>query len=319
MQRSLKTEFLSKKVTSPLVLPAGVMGMAFSGFNISIKHGAGIVTSKSLTLKPRKGHKGPVVAQFEGGILNSMGLCNPGIVDGLTEIDQFKKRSRIPVIVSVFATDLDDFLELTKFVNKSSGDFLELNLSCPNVYDEFGVPLAASKDEVFKIVNAVKSISEKPIIAKLSPNVYDIVPIVKAAESAGADALCMINTVGPGMMIDTKMCRPVLHNKFGGLSGPAIKPIALKLIYQTYSEVNIPIIGMGGVTYGEDAIQMLMAGASVIGVGTAVHYRGIEVFNKINNEMVKFMEENEYQNLKDIPKLEKLKILNCESRRNING
>ena len=302
---------LGVKVKSPLVLPAGVMGMSFSGMHISETNGAGIVTSKSLTLQPRTGHKGPVISEFEGGILNCMGLCNPGISDGLKEVDQYKERSQTPVIVSVFATNTEDFLLLTKEVNNSKGDFLELNLSCPNVFDEFGIPLAASQEEVYNIVKAVKQISTLPVIAKLSPNVYDIVSIAKAAESAGADALCMINTVGPGMLIDTKMKKPVLFNKFGGLSGPCIKPIALKLIYQTYSTVNIPIIGMGGVTYGEDAIEMLMAGATVIGVGTAVHYRGIEVFNKINNEILEFMEENEYKSLKDIPRLEKIVNVKC--------
>ena len=280
--------------------------MSFSGLQISADLGAGIVTSKSLTLQPRTGHKGPVMAEFEGGLLNCMGLCNPGIEDGLLEVNEYKKRSRTPIVVSVFATNKEDFLSLTKHVIKSQADFLELNLSCPNVYDEFGIPLAASQDEVYRIIKAVKQISTLPVIAKLSPNVYDIVSIAKAAESAGADALCMINTVGPGMVIDTKMVKPVLFNKFGGLSGPCIKPIALKLIYQTYSAVNIPIIGMGGVTYGEDAIEMLMAGAAVIGVGTAVHYRGIEVFNKINKEILEFMKEHEYDYLSDIPKLEKL-------------
>ena len=306
MHNRLKTKFLGFEVRSPLVLPAGIMDMSFSALSISTENGAGIVTSKSLTLEPRTGHKGPVVAEFEGGFLNCMGLCNPGIVDGLAEINEFKERSDTPVIVSVFATNVDDFLKLTKFVNTSKGDFLELNLSCPNVFDEFGIPLAASKDEVHKIIKAVKTVSGKPVIAKLSPNVYDIVSIAKAAESAGADALCMINTVGPGMLIDTKMVKPVLFNKYGGLSGPCIKPIALKLIYQTYSDVNIPIIGIGGVKCGEDAIEMMMAGASIVGVGTAIYYRGIEVFNKINNEIIEFIDENEYENLEEIPKLEKL-------------
>lgn len=306
MRKRLKTKFLGIEVNLPLVLPAGIMDMSFSGLDISAKNGAGIVTSKSLTLEPRLGHKGPVIAEFESGLLNAMGLCNPGIVDGLTEINQFRERSDTHVIVSVFATNTDDFYELTNHVNKSRGDFLELNLSCPNVYDEFGIPLAASKDEVFKIVKAVKEISRLPIIAKLSPNVYDIVEIALAAEKAGADALCLINTVGPGMLIDTKMVKPVLFNKFGGLSGPCIKPIALKLIYQTYSALNIPIIGMGGVTTGEDAIEMIMAGATLVGVGTAVYYRGIEVFDKINGEIIEFMDENNYDNLEDIPKLEKL-------------
>ena len=306
MHKRLKTKFLDVEIKSPLVLPAGIMDMSFSGLDISARNGAGIVTSKSFTLQPRAGHKGPVVAEFEGGFLNAMGLCNPGIVDGLAEINGFKERSNTPVIVSVFATSVNDFLKLIEYVNTSKGDFLELNLSCPNVFDEFGIPLAASKNEVFKIVNAVKKISKLPVIAKLSPNVYDIVSIAESAEFAGADAICMINTVGPGMLIDTKMVKPVLFNKFGGLSGPCIKPIALKLIYQTYSAVNIPIIGMGGVKSGEDAIEMMMAGAILVGAGTAVYYRGIGVFNKINNEIIKFMDENEYSNLEDVPKLEKL-------------
>lgn len=308
MHNRLKTKFLGVEIKSPLVLPAGVMGMSFSGMHISEINGAGIITSKSLTLQPRTGHKGPVVAEFEGGILNCMGLCNPGISDGLVEVNEFKERSRTPVIVSVFATNTQDFLTLTEEVNNSQGDFLELNLSCPNVFDEFGIPLAASKDEVYKIVKAVKEISKLPVIAKLSPNVYNIVEIALAAQKAGADALCLINTVGPGMAIDAKMMKPVLFNKFGGLSGPCIKPIALKLIYQTYSAVDIPILGMGGVTYGIDAVEMLMAGATTIGVGTAVYYRGIEVFDKINNEIIQFMDDNGYETVEEIPKLKKLEI-----------
>ncbi len=306
MPNRLKTKFLDVNIKSPLVLPAGIMDMSFSGMKVCAENGAGIVTSKSLTLHPRSGHKGPVVAEFEGGFLNAMGLCNPGIEDGLAEIDEFKKCSDTPVIVSVFATNTYDFLKLTENVNKSKADFLELNLSCPNVFDEFGIPLASSKNKVFEIVKDVKNISKLPVIAKLSPNVMSITDIAISAEKAGANALCMINTVGPGMLIDTKMIKPVLFNKFGGLSGPCIKPIALKLIYQTYSAVDIPIIGMGGVKSGEDVIEMLMAGASVIGVGTAVYYRGIEVFDKINDEIIEFMKKNDYQNIKEIPKMEKL-------------
>ena len=306
MNKKLRTKFLNAEIKSPLVLPAGIMDMSFSGLDISARNGAGIVTSKSFTLQSRTGHKGPVVAEFEGGFLNCMGLCNPGIEQGLKEIVDLKKISETPVIVSIFGTTVEEFVKLTEYVNKSKGDFLELNLSCPNVFDEFGIPLASSKNKVYEIVKAVKNISELPVIAKLSPNVYDIVSIAKAAESAGADALCMINTVGPGMLIDTKMVKPVLFNKFGGLSGPCIKPIALKLIYQTYSVVDIPIIGMGGVKSGEDAIEMMMAGATMVGVGTAIYYRGIEVFEKINKEIIEFMDENEYEKLKEIPKLEKL-------------
>jgi dihydroorotate dehydrogenase (NAD+) catalytic subunit len=191
-------------------------------------------------------------------------------------------------------------------VNHSQADFLELNLSCPNVFDEFGIPLAASGEEVHKIVKAVKKESNLPVIAKLSPNVYDIVTIAKAAKTAGADAVCLINTVGPGMMVDTKLVKPVLFNKFGGLSGPCIKPIALKLIYQVYSAIDIPILGMGGVTTGEDAVEMMMVGANIVGVGTAVYERGIEVFDKINNEIKEYMKQMGYSNLQQIPQLKKI-------------
>ena len=303
----IKTEFLGAKVSSPLVLPAGVMGMSFSGLNYCVENGIGVVTSKSLTLVERSGHNGPVIAEFEGGFINAMGLCNPGIVEGLAEINEFKQHSDTPVIVSVFATNTEDFIELTNYVNKSQGDFIELNLSCPNVFDEFGIPLAASKDKVAEIVRAVKEISTIPVIAKLSPNVYNISEIALIAEAAGADALCMINTVGPGMLIDKKMVKPILSNRTGGLSGPCIKPIALRLIHEVYSKVNIPIIGTGGVTNGDDAIEMIMAGSTLIGVGTAVYYRGIEVFDKINQEMIKFMDEENYASINDLPKLEKLK------------
>jgi len=302
----IRTEFLGAKVTSPLVLPAGVMGMSFSGLNYCVENGVGVVTSKSLTLQERSGHNGPVIAEFEGGFINAMGLCNPGIIEGLAEIDEFKERSNTPVIVSVFATNTEDFLELTNHVNNSQGDFIELNLSCPNVLDEFGIPLAASKDKVSEIVKAVKAICKIPVIAKLSPNVYNIVEIALAAQNAGADALCMINTVGPGMLIDKKMVKPILSNRTGGLSGPCIKPIALRLIHEVYSKVDIPIIGTGGVTNGDDAIEMIMAGSTLVGVGTAVYYRGIECFEKINNEMCRFMEEEGYENMQAIPHLEKI-------------
>jgi len=308
LNERLGTNFLGFKLASPLVLPAGVMGMSFSGLKISSDLGAGMVTSKSLTLQPRTGHKGPVVAEFDGGILNSMGLCNPGIKDGLAEIDEFKEHSNTPVIVSVFATSSQDFIALTKEVNSSSADLLELNLSCPNVYDEFGIPLSASKDQVYEIVSSVKEISQKPVIAKLSPNVLNITEIALAAEAGGADALCLINTVGPGMLIDTLMVKPILFNKFGGLSGPCIKPVALKLVYQAYSVVNIPIIGMGGISSGNDAVEMLMAGADIVGIGTAVYSRGIEVFSKINEEILQFMRENGYRGVNFLPKLEKLEL-----------
>jgi dihydroorotate dehydrogenase (NAD+) catalytic subunit len=306
MNSKLATSFLDHSLKSPLVLPAGVMDISASAMAICAKNGAGVLTSKSLTLEPREGHQGPVVCETEGGLLNCMGLCNPGIDAGLQEIDRFKDEYDNPVIVSLFATCEDEFCSLTEKVNSSEADFIELNLSCPNVYDEFGLPLSSSKEKVYAIVKAVKQMAAKPVIAKLSPNVLSITDIAIAAQNAGADALCMINTLGPGMRIDIRMQKTILSNRFGGLSGACVLPIALKLIYETYSKVEIPIIGMGGVSCGSDAVEMMIAGAALVGVGTAVYTDGLQVFDKINCEIVDWMTELSLDKLDKIPRLEKL-------------
>ncbi|MDP8211467.1 MAG: dihydroorotate dehydrogenase [Candidatus Stygibacter australis] len=304
---SISTEFLGKKTKSPLVLPAGIMGMTWSGMKFVIENGCGIITSKSLTLELRTGHPGPVVAEFEGGMLNCMGLCNPGIIDGLQEINEFKAiMPEVPVIASVFATKTEDFEELTRHVNDSQADFIELNLSCPNVMDEFGMPLAGSIDMVKEITSRVKAISKLPVITKLSPNVTGLTNIALAAEEAGADALCMINTLGPGMLVDIDMVKPVLSNRTGGLSGACVKPIALRAVYEAYSRVKIPIIGTGGVESGSDAVEMLMSGAALVGVGSAVYQGGIGVFKEINQGIRDYMKKYKYENINEIPRLEKL-------------
>ncbi|MCF7919197.1 MAG: dihydroorotate dehydrogenase [Candidatus Cloacimonetes bacterium] len=302
----ISVEFLGKRAATPLVLPAGIMGMTWSGMKYTWENGCGIITSKSLTMEPRKGHAGPVIAEFEGGMLNCMGLCNPGIEEGLAEVNEFRKFYEVPVIVSIFATTIDDFLTLTQKVNESRGDFVELNLSCPNVSDEYGLPLAASKIKVAEIVSAVKMVSKIPVIAKLSPNVSGLTEICTAAEAAGADALCLINTLGPGMLIDIDLQRSVLSNRTGGMSGPCVKPVALRAVFEAYSRVKIPIIGTGGVSNGRDAVEMLMAGASLVGVGSALYEGGIGIFEQINQDILTYMDQYGYGTITDIPRLEKM-------------
>ena len=302
--RELRTEFLGKEMSSPLVLPAGVLDISFSSYKSAINNGAGIVTTKSLTLKPRTGHQGPVVSEVEGGMLNCMGLCNPGIDAGLKEIGRFREISEALINISVFATKASDFIILAKKANHSEADFLELNLSCPNVMDEFGVPLAASEKTVAEIISDVKSICRLPVIAKLSPNVTSMTKIAGAAAEAGADALCMINTLGPGIDIDIETGMPVLFNITGGLSGPCVKPIALRLVYECRKTgLSLPIIGTGGVNSGNDAVQMLMAGADLVGVGTAVYYRGPEVFETINGEVAAFLKRKKIPSIRDINRI----------------
>jgi dihydroorotate dehydrogenase (NAD+) catalytic subunit len=305
MAVSLRTEFLGRRLESPLVLPAGILGMSHGSLRFALDKGYGLVTSKSLSLEPRAGHEGPVVARFDGGILNSMGLCNPGIDEGLREVAEFTAMTGAPVLVSLFAVNRPDFEELARRANDGAGSFIELNLSCPNVMDEFGIPLAASKELVADIVEGVRKISRFPVVAKLSPNALDLPSIALAAQEAGADAVSLINTLGPGLLIDTAVRRPVLHPRFGGISGPAVKPLALKLVYECAGRIKVPIIGMGGVSSGDDAVQMLMAGASLVGVGTAVWLDGIEVVEKINEGIREYMRREGIPSPAAIPKLER--------------
>ncbi len=293
----ISCNFLGKKLKSPLVLPAGVLGMTASSLLRVVNSGAGMVTTKSISLKPRTGHKGPVIAEFKAGIINSMGVPNPGIDEGLKEIELFKTQTETPLIVSIFGLNLNEFVELTRKVNYSKTDFLELNISCPNVSDE-NVSFHNSMESIAKIVSAVKKISKKPVIVKLPPD-KQVKQIAKILEGEGADAFALINSLGPGMIIDVKTGKPVLHNKFGGVSGPAIKPIAVKFVYDIREATNLPLIGMGGVTTGEDAVEMIMAGAQCVGIGAGIYYRGIEIFSKVNREIKKFMKQNGYNNLNE--------------------
>lgn len=303
-ENRLSVSFFGLPAQSPFVLASGIIDVSYSSMLKAIESECGIVTLKSLTLQPRKGHDGPIVAEFPGGFLNSVGLSNPGIEAGLEEIKDFKAVSSAPVIVSIFSTKTDEFLQLTKKVNDSQADALELNLSCPNVSDEYGVPLAASREKVAEIVQEVKKISRLPVIAKLSPNTYNVPEIALAAEKAGADGLTLINTLGPGMVINVQARKPAILNKYGGISGPAVKPIALKLIHEISHLVKIPIIGMGGVTTAEDCIEFLLAGAKYIGVGTAVYYEGFTVFQKMREGILQYLDDQGLETIADIIPIE---------------
>ena len=304
MAASLGARFLGREFSSPLVLPSGILGISCGSLRFARDAGFGLLTSKSLSLAPRTGHEGPVVARFEGGILNSMGLCNPGIEAGLAEVEEFSRNTGAPVMVSLFATNKSDFEELVRRTNDSSAVFIELNLSCPNVMDEFGVPLAASKDMVADIVEGAKKAARLPVIAKLSPNALDLPAIALAAQEAGADALSLINTLGPGLLIDTVAKKPILAPRFGGISGPAILPLALKIVHECGARVKIPIIGMGGVSSADDAVQMLMAGASLVGIGTALWLGGTGVVAEINAGLRNYLEREGFAAPGDIPRLE---------------
>ncbi|HIH42014.1 TPA: dihydroorotate dehydrogenase [Candidatus Woesearchaeota archaeon] len=315
----VSVNFCGIKLRNPLVLASGIVDTTASSLIFAIENCAGAVTCKSISLEPRKGHGSPIIVTNESGMLNAVGLSNPGLNSSIEEIKDAKKRlsqhknkelRNAAIIGNVFATSIEDFAKAAKEISKSGCEMLELNLSCPNVKDEFGEPFACNPILAAELTKAVKKAlkevekeTEKnlkmPILVKLAPNVPDIAKIAKAVEAAGADGITAINTM-PGMMLDLKTGKPILTNKSGGFSGPNLKPIAVKCIYDIYKSVKIPILGTGGVTTGKDAIELMMAGASAVGVGTAVYYRGIDCFKKINDEIVEWMKENNISSLKEI-------------------
>ncbi|MBI5226804.1 dihydroorotate dehydrogenase [Candidatus Micrarchaeota archaeon] len=296
----LSNNFLGKTAPNPTVLASGFMGVTGLSMASAAKHGAGMVTIKSLSLQPRKGHKTPVIVGFDMGMLNAVGLSNPGVEFGVEELKVAKKAAKVPVIASVFADTTENFAKAAAAVMPAQPDFLEIDISCPNVDSEFGIPFAADPKSATDVARAVKKVvGSVPLIVKLSPNVTQIVPIAKAVEAAGADALNCINTL-KGMVIDPIARRPVLTNKFGGISGPALKPVAIRCVYECYGAVKIPIIGTGGVTTGQDAVEMMMAGASAVGVGSALYYRGLDAFNLIATEMKDWMKKEGFSSPKDL-------------------
>ena len=292
--------FLGKEIPTPLTLASGILGISFSSLQRVIHDGAGMVTTKSLSIQPRIGHAGPIIAEFEGGLVNSVGLTNPGIAEGLLEVDKFHTNFEGVIIVSVFGANREEFVALTEAVNHSSADLLELNLSCPNVADEFQRPFALVPEKIMEIVAAVKAVCRIPVLVKLSPNAQDISLMAVTAEQAGADGITMINTLGHGMIIDAVARRPVLRNNYGGISGPCIKPLALKLIHDVYQKIQIPILGTGGVSHGLDAVEMMMAGASAVAIGSAVYEQGLDVFKTTLAEMNDFMDKQGFAEYTDL-------------------
>lgn len=294
-------DFLGVEFHSPLILPSGVF-TTFSDFLNAQKNGAGGITTKSYTQEPRKGNPQPVVARFEHGFINSVGLRNVGIEKALDEIKKFQKELKIPVIVSIFDTKIDHFKKMVEMLLPLKPTFIELNLSCPNVDDEFGKPLGMGAASSYQVVLAVKKLVGKKtkIIAKLSPNVSDIKEIAKAVEAAGADAISAINTVGPGMLLNIDNYRPLIGAKMGGVSGPAILPVALRCVYEIYQSVKIPIIGIGGVTRWQDAVAMFLAGARLIGVGSAIYLKGWKVYEEINQGIADYLKRKNFTSVEEI-------------------
>jgi dihydroorotate dehydrogenase (NAD+) catalytic subunit len=285
------------KLSNPTILAAGVLGYTGLSMKTVIESGAGAVVTKTLGTEPRTGYLNPTVVQTDCGLLNAMGLPNPGI-DHFKQEMQELKTANAPVIVSIYGFDAQDFVAVAKTAQQIGADALELNVSCPHI-QKAGAQLGSDPKMLGEIVKAVKNQVRIPVIVKLTPNVTDITEIAKAAENAGADAITAINTL-KAMAIDHETGRPILANKFGGLSGPAIKPIALRCIYDIYETVKVPVIGCGGVNCWQDAVEFIQAGASAVQIGTAVAFNGLGVFGLVAQGIKRYLERKQLKNVKEL-------------------
>ncbi len=283
------------KLANPTILASGLLGLDCAMMKRVVAGGAGAVTLKSLTREPRKGHNNPILIEFEGGFMNAVGYANKGIDAGIVE---FKKWDRCaPLIGSIVGADADEFAYLAEKIVQTPIAALEIVLSCPHT-PGFGLLAGQGTPEAtLSITSAVRKITKLPLSVKISPSVPGVGEVAKAAEAAGADIINMGNTVGPGMKIDIERGEPILAFQFGGMSGPAIKPIMIRSVWDIYKAVKIPIIATGGITTGEDAIEAVMAGATAISMGTSIYYRGINVFGKVVEEMKQWMQKHTYTKL----------------------
>jgi dihydroorotate dehydrogenase (NAD+) catalytic subunit len=259
--------------------------------------GAGAIVTKSIGLKQREGYPNPTVIELDHGILNAIGLPNPGIENFKDEILKIKK-SNIPVIGSIFGSNYQEFVILSKKMENYGVDALELNMSCPHAKG-YGLEIGCDPDLVKQITSEVKKSTKIPVFIKISPNLSNIVEIAKSAEDGNADGIVAINTV-KAMKIDLELQMPVLSNKIGGYSGSGIKPIGVRCVYEISKNIDIPLIGVGGISTGEDVIEYFMAGASAVQVGSGIYYRGVEVFKKILFEIKKWMNDHKYENLTEL-------------------
>jgi dihydroorotate dehydrogenase (NAD+) catalytic subunit len=267
LQKDLSVNVAGLKLKNPVIAASGAFGFGREYSEYFDLNRLGGIAVKGLTLLPRKGNPPPRIAETPAGILNSVGLQNPGVHAFIEKEIPFIRQFDTAIIANASGNTVEDYESMVEILSAADIDAIELNLSCPNV-KEGCMSFGSTAQGVSQVVSRVKPRAKKPLIVKLTPNVTDIAEIAKAAEDAGADAVSLINTL-LGMAIDAHTRKPILANVTGGLSGPAVKPIALRMVYQVSQAVKIPIIGMGGISNGIDAVEFLLAGASAVMIGTA--------------------------------------------------
>jgi dihydroorotate dehydrogenase (NAD+) catalytic subunit len=280
------------------MLASGILGYSAETLERIVEGGAGAVVTKSVGLKPRNGYANPTIVQTSCGLINAMGLPNSGIDEFVKEIHETKNVLNVPLIVSVFGFAAEEYAEVAKKAVNAGADAIELNVSCPHV-KETGSEIGQNPKILAEVVEKVRAEVDKPVFVKLSPNVTSIAEIAEAAVKAGADAITAINTV-KAMAIDIETAMPILSNKIGGLSGSAIKPIAVRCVYEIYEYVKVPIIGCGGITDWRDTVEFLLAGATAVQIGTAVALKGPNVFKAVAREIDAYLKRKGFRSVEEI-------------------
>ena len=285
----LSVKIAGVKFNNPLIAASGTFGFGreYGEFYPLEKFGG--ISCKGITLERRSGNPPPRIAETPSGILNAVGLQNPGVDVFIKDDLPWLKRQNTVVIANIAGNTQEEYCEMAEKLSDYDVDMIEMNISCPNVKSG-GVQFGTSCESVGEITSAVRRHCKKPLIVKLSPNVTDISEIAKSAEAGGADAVSMINTI-TGMRIDINSRRPIIHNNTGGMSGPAVFPVAVRMVWQAANAINIPIIGMGGISTWQDAVEMLIAGASALQIGTILFsdpYAPI----KINEGLNEYLDKN---------------------------
>ena len=296
---SLKINFLGKEFINPIIPASGTFGFGYEFKDLYDLNILGGIALKGTTLEPRYGNPLPRIAECPSGLINAIGLQNPGVDKVVNEeIKELRKVYKEQIIANVGGHSIYEYVETVRKFNECDDVFaIELNISCPNVKGG-GMAFGTDSEVAHSLVKEVRKVCTKPLIVKLSPNVTDIVKMAKAVESAGADAISLINTL-VGMRINLRTGEPIISIKKGGYSGPGIYPVALRMIYEVSHAVNIPIIGMGGVTNAYEVLEMMYAGASLIMVG-AQNLVDPYVCEKIINDLPRVMKEYNIENLQDI-------------------
>jgi dihydroorotate dehydrogenase (NAD+) catalytic subunit len=294
----LSVDLNGLKMHNPITVASGTFGFGREyGEYVDLNNIGGIMV-KGLTLKPRAGNPSPRVAETPMGMLNSVGLQNPGIEYFIEHEIPWLRQFDTKIIANINGTNIEEYCEIAEITSKADVDSLELNISCPNV-KAGGLAFGTDPNMVHKVTKAVrKAAGDKHLIVKLSPNVKDIKEIALAAEEAGADCLSMINTL-TGMVIDINSRKPILARGIGGMSGPAVKPVAVRMVYETAGVVKIPIIGMGGISNYKDAVEFILAGSGAISIGTA-NFIDPTVCQKVLDDLTMYLKSNNIESINDL-------------------